>query len=253
VIDRGEGVPVVLLHSGGMSARQWKRLVERLAATHRVVAPDLLGSGDNPPWPADAPFHFSQDVEAIASIVRELGQPVHVVGHSYGGLLALLLARTQPSLVRSIAVYDPVAFGVLQDEPDAEALFTDTPALVDDAIGGTEPWFRVFVDWWNGAGTWAALPEPARAGFLRVGRKVFLEVTSLLSDRTTAAQWGAIRVPTLLFTGERTPSTERRVVHRLAAAIAGARVVDVPGAGHMGPITHADLVDPQIARHIAES
>lgn len=243
----------MLLHSGGMSGRQWKRLVERLASTHRVLAPDLLGSGENPAWPVDAPFHFTQDVGAIAGIVRELGQPVHLVGHSYGGLLALVLARTQPALVRSIAAYDPVAFGVLQDEPDAETLMTDTPALVDDAIGGTEAWFRVFVDWWNGAGTWASLPDPARASFLRVGRKVFLEVKSLLGDRTSAAQWGAIRVPTLLFTGERTPTTERRVVHRLVAAIPGARIVEVPGAGHMGPITHADLVDSEIARHVAES
>ncbi len=243
----------MLLHSGGMSGRQWKRLVERLSRTHRVVAPDLLGSGENPPWPADAPFHFSQDVEAIAALVRGLGQPVHLVGHSYGGLLALMVARDSPALVRSIAAYDPVAFGILQDEPDAETLMTDTPALVDDAIGGSEAWFRIFVDWWNGDGTWASLPEPARASFLRVGRKVFFEVKSLLGDRTSAAQWGTIRAPTILFTGERTPSTERRVVHRLGAAMPGARIVEVPGAGHMGAITHADLVDPEIARHIAES
>lgn len=251
VLDHGAGVPVVLVHSGGMSQRQWRKLGERLVATHRVVAPDLLGSGDNPPWPADAPFHFDLDSAELAAIIGGLGQPVHLVGHSYGGLLALIHARTAPTTVRSLALYDPVAFGILQDEPDVDALIGDAAVLADDPHGGDAAWFERFVDWWNGAGTWASMPEPGRAGFLRVGRKVFLEVNSLLADRTAAAAYASITAPTLLLTGERTPAAERRVVQRLAVAIANARIIDVEGAGHMGPITHADAVNTAIAAHVA--
>lgn len=252
-IDRGSGVPVVLVHSGGMSARQWRKLVERLAATHRVVAPDLIGSGENPPWPADAPFHFDQDAAELAALIGELGEPVHLVGHSYGGLLASIHARKQPTSVRSLVLYDPVAFGILQDEPDVDALLADATALVDDAIGGTEAWFERFVDWWNGNGTWTSMPPPARAPFLRVGRKVYLEVKSLVADRTAASEYAAIKAPTLLLTGERTPPAERRVVQRLATAIPHARLVEIADAGHMGPITHADIVNDAIVGHIAAS
>ncbi|HWB81692.1 MAG TPA: alpha/beta hydrolase [Nannocystaceae bacterium] len=252
-LDRGTGVPVVLVHSGGMSARQWRKLVDRLAATHRVVAPDLIGSGENPPWPADAPFHFEQDSTELAAIIDALGEPAHLVGHSYGGLLAAIHARRHPTSIRSLALYDPVAFGVLQDEPDVDALLADASALVDDAIGGSEAWFERFVDWWNGNGTWTSMPPPARAPFLRVGRKVYLEVKSLVADRTAAPAYAAIRVPTLLLTGTRTPLAERRVVQRLATAIPDARIVEIPEAGHMGPITHADLVNDAIVRHIEAS
>ena len=56
-------VPAVafLLHSGGMSSRQWRKLAELLSRKRSVRAPDFLGSGDNEPWPADKPFHFLDD------------------------------------------------------------------------------------------------------------------------------------------------------------------------------------------------
>ena len=82
---RGEGSLAILLHSGGMSGRQWRRLAERLAPRHRVVSPDFLGSGANPPWPDDQPFDFRSDVAAIVELWDSLGEPAHIVGHSYGG------------------------------------------------------------------------------------------------------------------------------------------------------------------------
>jgi pimeloyl-ACP methyl ester carboxylesterase len=129
----------------------------------------------------------------------------------------------------------------------------DAAPLADAADGGTATWFERFVDFWNGTGTWAGMPEQARAAFLRVGRKVYLEVRSLLADRTPASAYAAIGVPALLLTGERTPAPERRVVQRLSRTIANARMIDLAGAGHMGPITHAELVNEAIATHIANA
>lgn len=244
---RGQGTPVVLVHSGGMSGRQWRKLAELLEPSHRVIVPDLLGSGDNPPWPDDAPFHFEQDLAELEQLLAA-EQPAHLIGHSYGGLLTLLLARKLP--VRSLSLFDPVAFGVLHDQPDRAALLAASDPLIVADEGGDENWFRQFVDYWNGAGTWAAMPQPARDGFLRVGRKVFLEVKSLLADRTPASGYAHITAPTLLLTGERTPPAERRVMDRLAAVMPRARLEVIDGAGHMGPITHAPLVNTMIAAHL---
>lgn len=255
--SRGEGQPVVMLHSGGMSSRQWKKLGDVLSATHRVVAPDFLGSGSNPPWPEGERFDFTMDVDAVAKILAEIGQPVHLVGHSYGGLVAMTLARRAPASIRSIAVYDPVAFGVLHAANDGPGLTdlarNDTPIFFDTERGGTDPWFEVFVDYWNGPGTWRAMPEPARQSFLQVGRKVFFEVYSLLQDRTTASAYAPIQAPALFLTGEASPMAAKRVVALLAEAMPRGRVVQVEGAGHMGPITNANFVNEAIRDHIASA
>jgi pimeloyl-ACP methyl ester carboxylesterase len=247
--------PVVLLHSSGMSSRQWNRLAAVLGHSNRLIAPDLLGSGENPPWPADQPFDLAQDVDVIEQLVRGLGEPVHVVGHSYGGLLAITLARRVPALIRSLAVYDPVAFGVLIDPRDEEGLIDlhragRNPVFTDDRVGGSDAWFEVFVDYWNGPGAWRGMSDSGRESFLRVGRKVFLEVMSLIRDQTPGSAYANIDAPALFLGGELSPTAARRVVALLAKAFPNGRLFTVPGAGHMGPLTHGTVVNAAIVAHI---
>jgi pimeloyl-ACP methyl ester carboxylesterase len=238
--DRGDGTPVILLHSGGMSGRQWRRLGDALAPRWRVIAPDLLGCGDNPRWPADAPFDFRMDVAAVAAIAREVG-PAHLVGHSYGGLVALTLAREAPDLVRSLCLYDPVAFAILHATGDREGMDDLAPfdaAMMDPATGGDEAWLTAFIDYWSGPGAFAALPEPVRRGYLEVGRVVYLEVASLMPERTPREGFAAVAAPTTLVSGTRTTAAARRTVARLGEVMPRTRTVILDGATHMGPLTH---------------
>jgi pimeloyl-ACP methyl ester carboxylesterase len=252
VATQGQGETVLLLHSGGMSSRQWRKLSDRLAASYRVVAPDFLGSGSNPTWPDETPFDLQFDLDAIAPLVEG---SFHVVGHSYGGLLALLLASRHHARVKSLAVYDPVAFGNIQAANDEEGLqdlarVVQDPVFLDDARGGRESWLQAFVDYWNGPGSWQAMPLPSREGFLRVGRKVYYEVRSLMNVRSGADAYASIDAPVLLLTGERSPAAARRVVQILAQSLPHSTLHTIAGAGHMGPITHADTVNDLIVEHL---
>jgi pimeloyl-ACP methyl ester carboxylesterase len=253
VHERGEGEPVVMVHSGGFSARQWRKLGEVLASSHRVLAPDLLGYGASSPWPLGAPFHLGQDLAALETLIDSLKRPAHLVGHSYGGLLALKLALSRPQKVRSLALFEPVAFAVLDEAADADAR-ASLRLLPDDyradAEGGDDVWLGHFVDWWNGPGAWTALAEEARTSFRAVGWKLSREVLSIDTDRTPRSTIATIVAPTLLLGGERTPATERRVNEKLAATLPHAQLKVFAEMGHMGPITHAAVVNQAIVAHI---
>src|SRR5690349_14932154 len=89
VDDAGDGDVVMLLHSSGMSGDQWRRTADALRrGGARTVVPDLLGSGRSTPWPEGRTFWFVDDVEAVGALLHRIGRPVHLVGHSYGGLIA---------------------------------------------------------------------------------------------------------------------------------------------------------------------
>ena len=240
----------LLLHSGGFTSRQWRKLSEALAPDFDVLAPDLLGYGESGPWPDGVPFHFRQDLDYVESL---LDGDVHLVGHSYGGFLALQLALRRPERVQAIAVYDPVAFGILDPVDDADAwsqLLLVKQTWDRDESGVDEAWLRAFIDWWNGPGAWDRLGEETRRAFRTMGWKVFQEVISLAADRTNRATYATITAPTLILGGASSPLAERRVVEKLGTALPHATAQLIPGVGHMGPISHAALVNEAIAAHL---
>jgi cis-3-alkyl-4-acyloxetan-2-one decarboxylase len=106
-LDAGQGQPVVLLHGIGRVGQTWQYVTELLAGKpYRVVAFDLLGFGASP-----KPDHLAYTVDdhakaVIAGIERlQAGQPVVLVGHSMGCLVAVRVARLRPDLVRHLVLY----------------------------------------------------------------------------------------------------------------------------------------------------
>lgn len=237
--------PVVLLHSGGMSSRQWRRLAAELGEDRAVHAPDFVGHGSRVGEAPGTGDPLAVDVAGIVALLRGLDAPADVVGHSYGGLVALLAARAAPGTVRRLVLFEPVAFGVLHGPPADDEAIADLARLVAapgwDAPGPPgEAWFRAFVDFWSGPGAWDALGEAGRSGFRAGGRTLVDGAVALTAERTSASGHAELDVPVLLLGGDASPLAIRRVVDRLEAALPDVRRETVASAGHMGPLTHAD-------------
>ncbi len=106
----GEGPPLVLLHGAGDNALDWRWVMPTLAATHRVYAPDLPGSPDSARPAADySPAFFERFVAAFLDAL-EIG-PAAFVGNSFGGLIALRLALSEPARVTCLVLVDSAGLG----------------------------------------------------------------------------------------------------------------------------------------------
>lgn len=257
--ERGQGEPVVLIHSSGMSSRQWRRIADQLEPGFRVVLPDLLGYGESSPWPASERFHFTMDLLALEAMLDTLVAthgPVHLAGHSYGGFLALLVALHRPRALRSIAVYEPVSFGVLRSRKEKAAMATilpgDEAAPFPDTGDALEAWMTTFIEYWNGQGGWQALAEPVRDQFRKTGRKVVGEVRSLGADRTPHQAYATIDAPLLLLGSEKPTLAADRVLQILSESAPHAKRLGIAGAGHMGPLTHASAVGQAMIDHFSK-
>lgn len=256
VFDQGSGEPVVMLHSSGASGAQWRGLADKLSQRFRVLAPDLYGYGSTSEWRGTGPFSLAHEAALVTAVMDRLDEPVHLVGHSYGGAVALHVARMQRERVRSLSLFEPVAFHLLRtgDALDEAALreISQAAAVVAHAhaAGDFAAGAAWFVDYWGGPGTWAAM-SPARQEAMasRVG-KVVLDFQALFREPACVREFERLDVPTLLLQGDRSPLSARRVARLLSRALPSLRFDTLRGAGHLAPLTHRDVVNEQIVAHL---
>jgi pimeloyl-ACP methyl ester carboxylesterase len=250
-IDEGVGPSVALIHSSGLGATQWRRLVRRLAPSHRVVAPSLVGYGRTA-WTVDDLPDFRTDLALVEALLSSLEPPVHLVGHSYGGFLALLAAARAATPIATLAAYEPVTVGALRSAAGFESFagIDDFDAMFDLSQGGLEGFLQRFIDYWNGAGAWDQLSVKQQAIYRTMGEKIYQEVKSGSYDETPHSFYRSISAPTLLLSGVSSPSDAGRACDILAETIPGARHQTISGAGPMGPLTHGHTVTGLLADHI---
>jgi len=105
--DVGEGAPVVLLHGLGSSSKVWRHVTELLMADHRVLAFDLLGFGESPK-PDWLDYTVDDHAQAVIKGIRKrnIAEPMTLVGHSMGCLVAVHIARLYPGLVKHLVLYE---------------------------------------------------------------------------------------------------------------------------------------------------
>ena len=109
-LTAGTGPPLVLLHGAGDNALDWRWVIPTLAATHRVYAPDLVGSPDSARPAADySSAFFERFISAFVDALN-IGQATFV-GNSLGGLIALRLALSEPARVRALVLVDSAGLG----------------------------------------------------------------------------------------------------------------------------------------------
>jgi len=252
--EAGSGPAVVCLHSNASTSGQWRALMERLSGRFRVIAVDAYGAGKSPDWPAGTPGWLDDELALLGPVVSKLPEPFHLVGHSYGAAVALKLALRNPQRVKSLALYEPTLFALLlaQDpnHPAAQGIRdTARDAAAAVARGDLQAAGERFIDYWMGAGAWAAMPEARRAAIAPSMRGIAYWAHALMSEQTPLSDFARLEVPVLYLVGARSPASSRGVFALLKETLPRVRVVHFDDLGHMGPVTHPDRVNQAIEEH----
>jgi pimeloyl-ACP methyl ester carboxylesterase len=252
VRESGSGETVVCIHSSASSSGQWRALMESLSDRYRVLAPDLYGYGKSPAWPGDRELQLEDEIGLFSNALPPM-QRVHLIGHSYGGLIALRYALANPARIASLIVYEPVGFFLLEGRRgfenarrEIETIREETSRLVD--AGDAEGSAQRFVDYWVGPAAWSQTPDTARMALANGMRKVRFEWARGFDGSFPSRDLSTLPMPTLMLTGSGSTAAARGVVRVLRELLPGhAEVVELDGLGHMGPITHPEAVNTAVA------
>lgn len=252
-----KGDPVVLLHCSMSHKGQWQQLAGQLAVRHRIIAVDLIGYGDSISREPGGQFTLADEAKQVAAVIGEVcgsDSPFHLVGHSYGGCVALRLARELPSRVASLALYEPTAFHVLPENDSArdEIGMLAGAMRLDLKRGERAAAAEVFIDYWAGENAYAKLPQHLQTLFAYQVEKALSDFRALCEEPATLADYGRLAMPVCLIAGRLSPLSSRRVAAALARSFARGELHWIAG-GHTSPISQPEIVNPIVARFLAES
>jgi pimeloyl-ACP methyl ester carboxylesterase len=251
----GSGAPVVLLHAGAGSGKQWLKTARLLEARFRVIAPDLWGFGGTDNWSGENELTHDDQAHLVVGVIAQLcKEPVHLVGHSYGGATAVRVILHNRNLVRTAVLIEPILTPLLAlagEENQFREYFDMAQGFLGNvAAGKLDEGWRCFLDYRNGPGTWEALPEAPRERFRAATESTVAAFRSNLSNPTSLKDLEQFSLPTLVMCGEKTTAPDRRVTEILRDHIPQCRYELIPDADHMSPLSHPEFIAEAVERHI---
>jgi len=245
-VDRSRSL--FLVHGSAVAGKSWNALAAPLRDRVVVLTPDRLGQTPGERWPANRVTTFDAEAEHLAAALAAAPGPVHLFGHSYGGAVAMQMALRWPKRVARLTLYEPTRFALLLrggraiGEAGREILAVGHGTHERAAARQEAAAARVFVDYWSGAGTWAAMDAGRQERLAAQMPKVGAEFLAAFADPVPLDAWSTLEMPVLLLGGESSPAPVRAINALLGSVLPRCASVTLPGIGHMGPMTHADEV-----------
>jgi lipase len=242
VVEHGTGTPVVFLHSGVGSAGEWKQVFSLWPEGYRLVAIDAYRDGTGPGGVGRRSLDdYADQVYAVA---EHVGDPVCLVGFSWGGATALRVAIAAPDLVDSLAVVEPEAYALLRTQDDdayAEICGLRDRWRAHVRAGRWYEAFEEFVDFYNGPGSFARWPPPRREAFL-ADQRARGDLWDVLFDDNllTLDALASVTAPVQVVEGSLTSAVDHAICDVVRRLMPHAQHALIEGAGHMMPLTHPE-------------
>lgn len=271
----GHRLPILALHSSASSGGQWKPLIRTLGAQsllsqlprgqRAILTPDLPGYGKAANCTLLlSPANLGEEADWILQNAGLPAGPFHLVGHSYGGAVALKIALRAPERVRSLTLVEPVLFHLLSariggGQGEAEKkLYRQVLGLRDRVRGAVAAgWpahgMQAFVDFWSGEGTWHRFDLSTRQALARQAKSVLRNFEAVLCESWPLEELRQLRLPLQVVAGDRSPDVTKRLAERLIDTLPAVTGTTVFGAGHMAPVTHGTAVNAAILHHLRKA
>lgn len=245
----GSGSPLVLVHGTSGNHSRWDSVRPALAEHCTVYGIDRRGCGES----GDAPeYALDREVEDIIAVVESIGEPVHLLGHSYGALCVLEAALRIDDL-RSLTLYEPV-FPVGDHHLYSEELLTEMEALLEE--GENE---RVLVMLFeeiaelSPAEMEATRSAPTWQSRVEAAHTVLRETITENEYAFDPARFKRMTTPTLLLSGSENPQWIKESTKALDEALPNSRILVFEGHGHMAMNTATDRFVEEVLGFIQES
>jgi pimeloyl-ACP methyl ester carboxylesterase len=254
--EAGNGPTIVFVPGSCSTGAAWRPVIGHLQAQFRCVTTSLLGYGGTAERRTPDDTDIAHEREILETVIRRAGGPVHLVGHSFGGLAALAVALRGRVSLLSLTIAEAPAVDILREA--GEQQHYDTFRTMSGAYSaaferGQGDAIARMIDFYGGEGTFATWPQRVRDYAIETTAANLMDWESAYGFRLTPPSLAAVRTPTLVVWGEASHPAVCRANELLSRHMSRADHATISGASHFMIATHPKEFADLIIRHVERS
>jgi pimeloyl-ACP methyl ester carboxylesterase len=251
--EYGHGPTIVLVPGSCSTGAAWRPVLNAWNGQFRCITTSLLGYGGTAERRSAGDTSIAHEVNAVELVIRKTGGPVHLVGHSFGGLVALAVALGNQARLTSLIILEAPAAELLRkngEHAHYQAFRQMTDSYFADFANGNAQAIAAMIDFYGGVGTFASWPPRARAYAIETTAVNIRDWQSGYDFPLARAALAAVALPTLIVYGGVSHPAVRRANALLGESLKHAVVATLDDAAHFMISTHAERVGQLIAEHV---
>lgn len=238
----GSGPPLVLVHGSVSDRTVWVLVQPALEQRFTVYAVNRRGREGSVSTKSHT---MNREFEDVAAVVDAIGEPVHLVGHSFGAVCSLGATRLT-TRIRSLTLYEPPLLGTVRSQMTSDVRKLVRDGRDDDALItfltqaihlSTDE-----IDRMRQSSIWPRMVVHAP--------NLVEEIGASMDYRFEASRFADLEIPALLLVGSESPPRSREVIDALAKVLPNAQLRELPGERHLAQLTSPDLFTSEVLRFL---
>lgn len=253
-VESGEGPAVLFLPGSYSTTAAWRQVQRHLNPGYRLVTSSLSGYGGTTDTRSRQDFGIAHEVQIVKALARHIGQPLHLVGHSFGGTVALAAVLSRSMDIASLSLFEANPLPMIEHQ-NGGRLYEEALRMSQDFetavnMGERDAPARV-IDFWGGPGVFAAMPEAVQAYCRQTAVVNVLDWHTDFAFEVDAAACAQLDIPVLLVRGGQANAAMVAITGALQRSLPDVRSAVVDGAGHFLITSHAARCAELLAAFLA--
>ena len=242
--QQGSGSPIVFVHGSYANTSTWKKMVEHMAQTHHCISIKLPGHCGMPDPDDFSDPTLETELSIIEQVVTQLtDQPIHLIGHSYGGVIALGQALKESLQLSQLTLFEPVAVWVLDvvNDEDMSGRVQKFLTKYRHDVSQQLPYAcGQVIDFWGGEGSFEPLPDFIKDGMTSLVKNNIRHWEVAVTISHSLSQLQQLSTPTRVICGSQSNPVAQAITDHLTDQIPNSKKFMIDGASHFLVTSHVD-------------